>query len=184
MEDTQDAPQADEFTGLRGQLAGLATVEGSEKRVRAGNLPLGPDIWLSTDPKGSAEMICRPADQGFELLLSGGDTGKWACLGMRFDPGALVGLRYLGLLTALRGDGMAAFHPRLRYIGDADSQDVATEMPVILNGGGQGPGRAHFAYIPIDAARLEGVKGCELNLFFMRDNMAVIFDRIEPLRVL
>lgn len=187
MKDTQNPDQADEFAHLREQLAGLGTASGpdSEKRVRAGHLDLGPGIWLSTDPNGGGEMMCRPSDQGFEMHLRRGDSGKWACLGMRFGPGALRGLRYLGLLTALRGDGMVAFHPTLRYFGEGGGvHDVATAMPVILTGGGQGPGRAHFAHIPIEADRLEGVTGCELNLFFIRDSFAVIFDRIEPLRVL
>jgi len=187
LEDAQNADQAGVFTRLRDQLAGLN--QGAEKRVRAGHLELGPDIWLSTDPSGGGEMMCRPAGQGagqgFELHLNGGDTGKWACLGMRFGPGALTGLRYLGLLTALRGDGMAAFHPTLRYFREgSEAQDVATALPVILTGGGGSAGRAHFAHIPIEAARLEGITGCELNLFFMRDSLAVTFDRIEPLRVL
>lgn len=189
LEDTQNPDQADDFTRLRDQLTGLGSETGSEKRVRAGHLDLGPDIWLSTDPNGGCEMMCRPskqgADPGFEVHLSGGDSGKWACLGMRFGPGALRGLRYLGLLTALRGDGLVAFYPTLRYFKEGgDVQDVATAMPVILTGGGQGPGRAHFAHIPIEATQLEGVTGCELNLFFLRNSFAVTFDRIEPLRVL
>ncbi len=189
MEDAQSAGQADVFTRLRDQLAGLGHKSASdpEKRVRAGHLNLGPDIWLSTDPSGGGEMVCRPADQGFELHLSGGDTGKWACLGMRLEPGALSGLRYLGLLTALRGDAVVAFYPTLRYFAaSGDVHDVTTALPVVLTGGGGGgsAGRAHFAHIPIEPARLEGVTGCELNLFFLRDSFAVTFERIEPLRVL
>lgn len=184
-EETKGQVQADSFTRLRTQLAGLA--DGPEKRVQAGHLDLGPDIWLSSDPDGQAELICRPSGDGFEIALSGGDSGKWAGLGMRFGPSALNGMRYLGLLTALRGGGMVAFRPTLRYfLKEGGVRDVSSEMPVVLSGaeGGDAVGQAHFAHIPVEAETLQAATGCELNLFFLRDSFAVTFDSIEPLRIL
>lgn len=182
MKDTQNMVQADSFTRLRNQLAGLA--QAPEKRVRAGHQELGPDIWISTDPDGQGEMICRPSGEGFEVHLSGGDSGKWACLGMRFGPSALNGMRYLGLLTSLRGEGLITFRPTLRYFEAEGVRDVPTALPVVLTGGGETPGRAHFAHIPVDGDRLAGVTGCEMNLFFLRDSFVAHFDTIEPLRIL
>lgn len=179
--------QADSITSLRQQLAGLA--EREETSVRGGHLELGPDIWLSSDPAGQGEMICRPGENGFTLQLSQGDSGAWACLGMRFGPGALSGMRYLGLLLAMRGDDVVALTPTLRYFrAEGGTHDVPTAQPVILAGGNTGDktggAREHLAHIPVDASELEHATSCELNLFFLRDAFVATFEKIEPLRIL
>jgi hypothetical protein len=184
LDDTQDTFQADSITRLRQQLAGLAGPDGApEARVTGGHRDLGPDIWLSSDPAGQGELICTPAETGFTLQLSQGDSGAWACLGMRFGPGALTGMRYLGLLLAVRGDDVVALTPTLRYFHDTGVSDVPTALPVVLAGGGSGGGREHLAHIPVDPQALEHATGCELNLFFLRDAFVATFEKLEPLRM-
>jgi len=174
----KDTVQADTFATLRAQLAGLAQAE--QTQVTAGHLDLGPDIWLSADPAGRAEMICQPSEGGVVLHLREGDSGDWACLGMRFPPAALAGARFLGLLVALRGGDVVSFMPTLRYLHEAGVRDVPAAAPVTLVGGA----REHIAHIPIDHADMENATGCELNLFFLRDRFVAEFEKIEPLLIL
>lgn len=166
------------MTSLGRQLAELA--EKDERHIKAGHLELGPDIWLSCDPDGQGEMTCRPGPDGFELQLEHGDSGAWACLGMRFGASALTGMRYLGLLLAMRGRDMVSLTPTLRYFHNGGVRDVPTASPVTLAGGA----REYLAHIPVDAEELARATSCELNLFFLRDAFTGTFEKIEPLRIL
>lgn len=156
----------------------LALREGPGITARAGHSALGDGLWLSTDPGGQAVLSCAPGEPGVALSLEGGDSGKWACLGMQLPIKALQRGRYLGLLIELAGGNVMSFTPVLRYFQeDGGFQDVPTATPVVLAGGA----REHLSYIPLDADRLAGAKSCELNLFFHSDRFAVDVLRIEPL---
>lgn len=162
---------------LAEQIDGLTAAP--EARITAGHLDLGPDLWLSMDPAGRAAMTCLPAEAGFILRLEEGDSGAWACLGMRIAPQALQGARYLGLLVALRSGDVISFTPTLRYVRAEGTQDVPAATPVLLAGGP----REHLSHIPVDPGQLDSATGCELNLFFHSNAFVAEFARIEPLLI-
>ena len=178
LEDMQGSFQVDVFAEIRTGIAALA--QAKEATVTAGHLDIGAGIWLSADPAGRAMMRCQPAQEGFTLELENGDSGAWACLGMRLLPAALTSARYLGLLVALHGGSAVSFTPTLRYFRTGEPLDVAAARPVVLAGGA----REHLAYIPIDPALLDGATGCELNLFFHSNEFTAEIARLEPLLIL
>lgn len=162
------------FAELHEQIGHLS--EAPEAMVVAGHLDLGDSLWLSADPNGRARMTCQPADGGFVLRLEEGDSGAWACLGMRFSPEKLAGARYLALIVTQNAGDVVAFTPSLRYFRPAGMQDAAAE-PVLMAGGS----REHLSWIPIDPDLLADASGCELNLFFQNNAFVAEFTRIEPL---
>jgi hypothetical protein len=167
------------FSHLTDQFTALH--EGPGGAVAAGHLDLGPDLWLSADPAGQAVMAHEPCEPGVRLSLTAGDSGGWACLGLRIAPGILAQARYLGLLTAGESESLISFTPTLRYfLRGGGLRDVATQAPVILARGV----REHLAYIPVDRELLDGASGCELNLFFHTDAFVAEFSKIEPLLIL
>jgi len=125
-------------------------------------------------------MSCQPGENGFVLRLQDGDSGGWACLGMRFSPRALAETRYLGLLVALSEGGTVSFTPTLRYLFEDGMRDVPAAEPVFLAGNGV----SFLAHIPVDAEALGRAIGCELNLFFHDNAFAVTFRTLEPLRII
>lgn len=170
-----DAPEG--FAKLREEIARLQ--EAAPATVTAGHLDLGPDLWLSADPAGQAELSCQPSDAGVTLHLEGGDSGGWAALGMRLPLEALKQARYLGLLVRLSDGDVISFTPTLRYRHPDGVTDVHTPGPVILAGGP----REHLSHIPLAPEHLDRATGCELNLFFHNDSFAADFTAIEPLLI-
>jgi len=168
-------PMVRAFAQLHEQIAALA--EAGEVTARAGHLDLGPDLWLSADPAGQAELSCQPSDAGVTLRLEGGDSGAWAALGLRLPVEELKQGRYLGLLIRVQDGDMVSFTPTLRYYYAEGMTDVPTAAPVILAGGP----REHLSYIPFDPERLDRATGSELNLFFHTDSFTAEFTAIEPL---
>lgn len=148
--------------------------------VRAGHADLGEALWLSCDSAGQAEMACRPAGEGFHLSIEGAESGGWACLGMRLAPETLARGRYLGLLIDATPEALVAFGPALRYyLRGGDMRDEGPPSPVVLP---TGPNR-QLIHIPIHAALLAEAEGCELNLFFQGDRVALTLHRLEPLLI-
>lgn len=177
MQDVQDRPDTAAIEDLRQRLAGLDT----SGEVRAGHLDLAPGIWFSADPAGRAQLSLRPADAGgFTLGLEQGDSGAWACLGMRLPPAALAATRYLGLLVELRGGDTCAFRPVLRYWLGEGMRDVSAAAPVVLPGGAG----VRLAYIPTDPELAAAARDCELNLFFLSNHFEAEVARLEPLLML
>lgn len=184
MENAHARPETRAFADLLDQIAALrdgavtgpvtGTVTGT---VTGGHHDLGPDIWLSGDPGGRAVLTSAPCEGGFRLSLEAGDSGAWACLGMRLPVDVLRGARYLGLLIEVAAGDVMSFTPSLRYFLAQGTEDVPTPAPVFLAGGA----RAHLAHIPLDAGLLAGSAQCELNLFFNSDHFEVDFIRLEPL---
>ena len=178
MEELQDISQNRAFAHLLDQLAALS--EGASGTVTAGHHDLGPDLWLSADPAGQTVMSYRSSEHGVRLSVEAGDTGAWACLGMRLPIETLRQGRYLGLLVAVACETLISFTPKLRYFfKDGGLQDNTTPAPVILAGGS----REHLAYMPLDPQRLQAASGCELNLFFNNDAFVADFLKIEPLLI-
>lgn len=177
MQEEKTIAVTDMLNALRGQLAHLR--EGDPVAVTAGHLDLGPDLWLSADPAGQAELSCQPSDAGVTLHLEGGDSGGWAALGMRLPLEALKQARYLGLLVRLSDGDVISFTPTLRYRHPDGVTDVRTPGPVILAGGA----REHLSHIPLAPEHLDRATGCELNLFFHNDSFAADFTAIEPLLI-
>ena len=179
MEHQQDMPAAPAFPGLSDQINALQGM--AQATVTGGHHDLGPDLWLSSDPAGQTVMSCGPGEHGVRLTLEAGDSGAWACLGMRLPPEVLRRGRYLGLLLDVRAEGVISFTPTLRYfLADGGMHDEAAPMPVLLAGGA----RTHLSHIPLDPDRAQQARGCELNLFFSSDAFAAEFAKIEPLLIL
>lgn len=174
MNDAQNTPPAATFTDLRRQIGLLS--EAPETTVVAGHADLGDSLWLSADPAGQARLTCQPIKDGFILQLAEGDSGAWACLGMRFAPDRLAGARYLGLIVAQRAGDVVSFTPTLRYLQPEGFHDVPGQ-PALMAGGS----REHLSYVPVDPDLLAAATGCELNLFFTGNAFAAEFARIEPL---
>lgn len=172
--DTEDKPQPATIADLRKRIGRLS--EASEATVVAGHLDLGDGIWLSTDPAGHARMTFQPAEDGFVLRLEDGDSGAWACLGMRFAPDQLLDARYLGLMVAQRAGDVVSFTPTLRYFRPEGLHD-APAQPVLMAGGS----RENLSYLRVDPGILASTTGCEFNLFFHSDAFVAEFSRIEPL---
>lgn len=172
--------EAPAFSHILDQLSALQ--EGS---VTGGHLDLGPDIWLSCDPAGRAVMSCRPAEPGFKFTLKAGDSGAWACLGMRLNPETLRAGRSLGLMLGVESENLLCCTPTLRYFLKAGGmQDVPASAPVVLAPVAPASGaREHLSYIPLDADQLAEASGCELNLFFHVDVFAGSFTKLEPLLI-
>lgn len=166
------------FAALAAQIAALH--DGPGQVAAAGHRDLGPDLWLSTDPDGQGVLSCQPSEAGFLLRLENGDSGAWAGLGLRLDPGVLAGGRYLGLLIGTVGGGTAAFTPTLRTIAEGGHHDSGTPDPVVLAGGR----REQLAWLPLDPARLAAARACELNLFFHSDRAEIDIARLEVLLML
>jgi hypothetical protein len=172
-------PESPSFKDLSDQITALH--EGDGATVTAGHHDLGADLWLSSDPAGLAVLACAPSEQGIALSLEAGDSGAWACLGMRLPIETLRGARYLGMLVALNSQSLISFTPTLRYLlKDGGLQDVATANPVILAGGA----REHLSHIPVDRELLDAALGCELNLFFHNDAFTADFSKLESLLIL
>ncbi len=183
VEEAQDMPETGVFTRVQSQIANL--LDGEAVTLTAGHLELGPDLWLSADPAGRAVMSCQPSGDGFILRLEEGDSGAWACLGMRLPVETLKQTRYkqaryLGLLTVLRNGDVVSFTPTLRYYHAEGVQDVPTALPVILAGGP----REHLSHIRLDPDQLAKASGCELNLFFHTNSFVAEFSGIEPLLII
>lgn len=163
------------LTALQDQISGLFTANPQE--VQAGHIDLGPDLWLSCDPAGRARVTLRAGDEGIALDLTEADSGGWCCLGMRIAPEALIGARYIGVLVALRSEGLIAYTPSLRYhIRDGGMQDVPAD-PVV-----QAPGaREVLSYMPVDPELLHRADSCELNLFFQTNTLSAVVSRLDVL---
>ncbi|WP_158971859.1 hypothetical protein [Chachezhania sediminis] len=163
------------FAGLMDQIAGLGT--GEPVAVTGGHADLGPDLWLSTDPAGTAELAVEPRDEGFALSLVRGNSGGWACLGMRIAPEVVARGRYVGVLLRLRSDALVSIRPTLRYFPEGQPLvDVAAE-PVVL------PAGTHtaLAHIPVDADLARRSGRAELNLYVHTDTMRADVLALEPL---
>lgn len=174
MDEARNEPQTAAFADLHTQIHHLS--EAPVSTVTAGHLDLGDGLWLSADPAGRARMTCQPAEAGFVLRLEDGDSGAWACLGMRIAPEHLRGARYLGLLVAQRAGDVVSFTPTLRFFRPGGLDDLPA-TPVLIAAGS----REHLSYIPVDPAQLAAVTGCELNLFFHSNAFVAEFARLEPL---
>ena len=177
MSETLDKPQVAAFPGLLGQIAALS--KGKDRSVTAGHLDLGPGLWLSCDPAGQTVMGCRPDARGFRLSVEAGDSGAWACLGMRLPPETLGRGRYLGLLSETEAAALIAFKPSLRYHLEGGMQETALPEPVVLPSGR----RTHLAHLPIDPALRARATGCELNLFFQTGRIDALVLKLEPLLI-
>lgn len=173
---TQDRP-APAFPGLLAQIAALG--EREAVTVTAGHADLGPGLWLSCDPSGQAVMGCHPAGAGFRLTVGDGDSGAWACLGMRLPPETLGRGRYLGVLSETESGALVSFAPSLRYHLEDGMRDVAPPEPVVQPSGR----RTQLAHIPIDPALPARASRCELNLFFHTGQVDMRFFRLEPLLI-
>ena len=175
---TDTAPKP-AFPALNEQIRALASKDAAS--VTAGHHDLGAGLWLSCDPEGETDMTCAPAPGGFALGVSRGDSGGWACLGMRLPVETLARGRYLGLLIAARPGALVSLTPRLRYIlRDGPARDVGLPLPVVLPAGA----RDHMAHLPIDPALLTRAEATELNLFFHTPEMQMTITRLEPLLIL
>lgn len=161
---------------LRDQIAALSG--GPAQEVLAGHLDLGPDLWLSCDPAGRTRMRIDRDEAGLRLDLDAGDSGGWACLGMRLQPAELAQARHAGLLVSLRSAGLISYRPTLRYFKpEGGFQDISVAAPVVLVPGA----RENLAYIPVDRDLATRATGCELNLFFLDDGIRAEALRLEPL---
>ena len=178
MDMAENRPDPVAFPDQQARIAALR--EQGPVSVTAGHADLGPDFWLSCDPEGKTAMECAPADGGFRLNVTAGDSGKWTAMGMRLPREVLARGRYLGLLIEADTPALAAFTPRLRYhLGRDGIRDVSTPMPVVLPSGAQ----THLAHIPLDPDLLGRAEGCELNLFFHTDAVDMRVIRLEPLLI-
>lgn len=172
------APRAAAFQNLIDQITALKTA--TRHSVRAAHLDIGPDLWLSCDPRGKAEMTCAPQKTALELTVSKGNSGDWAALGMRLDTAAMRGWKYLGLLVQAQADAASGFTPTLRYYPtDAPLADVPVPEPVVLL---QEP-HTRLAYIPLDQDLLNRSPSGELNLFFHADETRLQLFKLEPLLI-
>ncbi|MBY6069089.1 hypothetical protein KUW17_20265 [Leisingera aquaemixtae] len=161
---------------LRGQAAALA--EAAPRDVRAGHLDLGEGLWLSCDPGGHARMSAGPGQDGFTLGLEGGDSGRWACLGLKLQPAELAQARYAGLRLALRSGSLIACSPALRYfLPEGGLRDVPAAAPLLLAPGA----REVLVHLPVDRELAARASACELNIFFLDDSFRADAVQIEPL---
>lgn len=171
--------EAPPFEFLRKQVADLSS--GDPRRIVAGHLDLGPDLWLSTDPSGRGAMECRPTDAGFALDLAEGDSGRWCSLGMRLPVAPMVSARFVGVLVDLGCETFVSYTPTLRYrLRDGGIHDVPTPAPVALAGGR----REVLSHIPLSPDRLAAADVCELNLFFHDNAFAAEIFRLDPVLIL
>lgn len=167
------------LNALRDQLSALA--EESPREVRAGHLDLGADLWLSCDPESRTRMHLAPGEGGLRLEVTEADSGRWTCLGLRLQPQELAQARRVGILVSLRSGGMVSYRPSLRYfMPEGGFQDRATAAPVVMV---PGP-REELSHIPVDAELAARATGCELNLFFLDNDLRVEALSLEPLLML
>lgn len=164
---------------LRDQITALR--EGAPKEVLAGHLDLGADLWLSCDPASQTRMLLAPMEEGLSLEVTAADGGHWTCLGMRLQPGELAQARRAGVLVSLHSDGMVSYQPSLRYfLPEGGFQDRAAASPVVMAPGA----REMLSHIPVDAELAACATGCELNLFFLDNDLRAEGLRFEPLMML
>lgn len=179
MNTAQETPGVSSFEFLREQIADLHS--GAPRKIVAGHLDLGPDLWLSTDPAGRAAMECRPIDEGFALELADGDSGSWCSLGMRLPVAQMETALYIGVLVDLGCETVVSYTPTLRYrLHDGGFLDVPAQGPAVLAGGR----REVLSYIPLSRERLADAAACELNLFFHDNAFAAEIFRFEPVLIL
>lgn len=170
-----DLPGAPAFAALCDALAALSHTPRHE--VTAGHLDIGPGLWLSCDPGGRARMSLAGGD-GFTLELERGDSGRWACLGLRLDPEILRGGRYLGVLIEARCQGSAVINPVLRYLpARGPHHDTGPDLPMVMAPGPQ----SCLRHIAIAPDRLADIRDSELNLFFQTDRAELHITKLEPL---
>lgn len=166
------------FQDLLDQIADLKTAQ--PQMAHAGHLDLCPDLWLSCDPGGQAEMGLAGQGDAIEMKLTAGHSGVWACLGIRLNPKLMYGWKYLGLLIETQSNADVKFTPTLRYYpAEAPLVDVPTAEPVMFTAGLH----THMAHIPLDPDLLKSSGSGELNLFFHSDNMQIKVLRLEPLLI-
>jgi len=186
LEGTHSESEPRAFAHLLDQFAALSEAAenagGTPGTVTGGHHDLGADIWLSTDPAGHSAMACQVSGQGgFRLSLEAGDSGAWACLGMRLPTETLRRGQYLGVLVAVQSETPVSFTPTLRYFpATGGLLDVPAQAPVFLSGRSAG----NLSHIQLDPRQLDTALGCELNLFFHNDAFAADFLKIEPLLIL
>lgn len=162
------APEQERLDALR---------NGKPVFVKAGDADLGEGIWISCDPQGKTEMAFRPERESFRLSLAGGDTGRWACLGISLPVETLGRGRYLGLWIEAASDALVSFTPTLRYVfREGGRQDTGMPAPMIFPSGR----RQDFAHLPIEPDFLGRAERCELHLLFHTDQAAISISRLEP----
>lgn len=165
------------FPELLAQIRNLATAP--PVSITAGHADLGPDLWLSADPSGRAEMACSPGEEGWRLRLKAGDSGNWACLGLRLPAPTLQKGRALGVLIGMTPRQTGRFTPTLRYYlpeGAADVPGAECLFP-------KDEARQRLVRIPLDGTRLAQAQGCEVNLFFHGPNLDTKIALLEPLLI-
>jgi glycosyltransferase involved in cell wall biosynthesis len=174
-------PVSAAFAHLQDQIQSLRTASGVV--VTSGHADLGQDVWLSADPAGRAELSCTPGESGWRLTVKAGDSGAWACLGMRLDPGVLRNGRGLGLLMSVTPQRTLRFTPTLRYYLPETILDVPTHAPIVLASGTLAGMQKRVVHIPLDREPLTRARAYELNLFFHDSEAEGLFGMLEPLLV-
>ena len=168
------------LVSLREQIAALGG--GGPAEVRAGHLDLGADLWLSCDPAGQARMqLGAGAGGGLALEIDAADSGRWACLGMRLQPGELAQARHAGLLLKLHSPRVLSCRLALRcFLPGGGFQDRALPEPALLPPGE----RELLMHVPSGPELASQAVACELNLFFLDDSLRADGLRLEPLLML
>ncbi|OED45825.1 hypothetical protein AB838_22150 [Rhodobacteraceae bacterium (ex Bugula neritina AB1)] len=175
-----DSPAAlSALASLRDQIAALA--EGEAQEVLAGHLDLGDGLWLSCDPAGRTRMKLGRSGGGMAFEVAEGDSGGWACLGMRMQAEELKQARYVGLRLALHSSGVISCRLALRFfLPEGGFRDIQTPAPDLLP-----PGRREvLLHVPSDPELAARAGACELNLFVLDDRLQADGLQIEPLLML
>ena len=160
---------------LHAQIAALAA--GGRREICAGHLDLGDDLWLSCDPAGQAQLALEPGEDGLVLELEAGDSGRWACLGMRIPVESLAQARDAELALDLHSGSLIACAPVLRYfLPEGGFRDTGVGEPLLL-----APGtRSARPVIAVDRELAAQAVGCEFNLFFLGNRFRAERLRFEP----
>ena len=125
-------------------------------------------------------MACHPEKDAFRLSITGGNSGAWACIGMRLLSDVLKQGRYLALMIESESEQPVTVSPCLRYrLPASRTRDIGPATPVVLPPARQ----ANLCHLPIEEALLGESRDCELNVYFETDQANLKVVRLEPLLV-